>query len=110
MADLEYNVARQGARVTVHVSGELNMKVSTRLRKALHEHLAQNPAEMVVDLGGVPFIDSSGVAILIEALRLQTKNKCVFRLENPSEQVLYTLKITQLTKVFGLEDLQEESS
>jgi anti-anti-sigma factor len=110
MAEMEYRVERVGDKTKILVSGEVNMKVSTKLRKALHEHLAQNPSEMVVDLAGVPFIDSSGVAILIEALRLQTKNKNVFRLENPTEQVRYTLKITQLTKVFGLKDLQEENS
>ena len=110
MSEIEHRVEKDGDKIKIFLEGKLNMKVSSKVRKVLHHHLGENPSEMVVDLAKVPFIDSSGVAILIEALRLQMKAKRSLRLENPTEQVRYTLKITQLSKVFGIEDLQEETS
>ena len=50
------------------------------------------------------------MAILIEALRLQMRDGKTLRLENPTEQVRYTLKITQLINVFGLEEVEEGSA
>ena len=100
----------QGDVYRVALSGEVNMQVAPELRRTLHEVLEKNPREIVVDLAGVPFIDSSGVATLVEALRLQLEREAKLRIENARESVRYTFEITRLTRPFGMADATEESS
>lgn len=103
-SELKHHVERRGDAVKIILEGEVDMRVASGLRDVLHEIIEENPATISVDLEKVPFIDSSGVATFVEALRLLMREEKTLRLENPSEAVRYTLKITQLLKVFGLEE------
>ncbi len=110
MAAVKHRVQQEGQTTHLFLEGEIDMRLAPELRKILHGILSRNPPELVVDLGGVPFIDSSGVATLVEALRLQMKDKRTLKIKNPTEAVRYTFKITQLTKVFGIEEISSEKS
>ena len=101
---LRHRVEREAGVVRVFLDGEIDMRVAPTLRSILHGIIDEHPDEIRVDLASVPFIDSSGVATLVEALRLLMREKKVLTLENPSEAVRYTLRITQLLKVFGIDD------
>lgn len=103
MAELIHELRREGAIAHLSLSGEIDMRVASQLRSVLHEILEDSPHELVVDLAEVPFIDSSGIATLVEALRLQMNRDHSLRILNAAEPVFYTFKITQLTKAFGME-------
>ena len=102
---LQYREERNdGTNVRLYLSGEVDMRVAPDLRTLLHRVIEEDPAELAVDLADVPFIDSSGVATLVEAQRILMGKEKKIRLENPSDAVRYTLKITQLLRVFGIEE------
>ena len=100
---LKHHVERDGMTMRITLEGEVDMRVAPSLREILHSVIEENPEEVIIDLEKVPFIDSSGVATFVEALRLLGRSNKVLRLENPSESVRYTLKITKLLSVFGIE-------
>lgn len=52
----------------VAIAGELDLSTIPRMQGPLLEQIGQRPA-VLVDLSGLSFIDSSGIGILIEALR-----------------------------------------
>src|SRR5205814_9601006 len=55
--------------VHVHpLEGEIDLHVSPRLARSLARMIAKCPEQVVVDLSGVTFIDSSGLAVLINAM------------------------------------------
>ena len=64
-----------GRAVVIAPEGEVDMHESPRLRTALLDALAGGPAAVVVDLAGVSFMDSSGVATLVEAMKLAKGNQ-----------------------------------
>jgi anti-sigma B factor antagonist len=49
------------------LEGEIDLHVLPRLERALASMIKQRPPSLVVDLSGVHFIDSSGLAVLIRA-------------------------------------------
>jgi anti-sigma B factor antagonist len=49
------------------LSGELDMATAPQLTEALDPLIARGPHEIVVDLSALSFIDSSGIAALVEA-------------------------------------------
>ncbi|HEV7203803.1 MAG TPA: STAS domain-containing protein [Jatrophihabitans sp.] len=53
--------------VQLIVVGEIDIATAATLRRALAELLRKSPGRLILDLGGVDFIDSSGLAVLLEA-------------------------------------------
>ena len=51
------------------LEGEIDLHVSPRLARSLASMIAKRPTHLVVDLSGVTFIDSSGLAVLINAMQ-----------------------------------------
>lgn len=51
--------------LVVHLAGELDLETAAALEAPLDELLERRGAEVVVDLGGVEFMDSSGIALLL---------------------------------------------
>ena len=63
-----------------------------------------------LDLGGVEFIDSSGISMLIEARRQFDSVGRVLVVVNPSKAVLRLLVLTGLTEAFGIVNTPADSS
>jgi len=51
------------------LEGEIDLHVSPRVESSLASVIAKRPEHVVVDLSGVTFIDSSGLAVLINAMQ-----------------------------------------
>jgi anti-sigma B factor antagonist len=51
------------------LEGEIDLHVSPRLARSLASMIAKRPTHLVGDLSGVTFIDSSGLAVLINAMQ-----------------------------------------
>ncbi|WP_156756866.1 STAS domain-containing protein [Actinokineospora pegani] len=64
MNDFHHNAAVAGGRVLVTAVGELDMHNSGEFRQDLLDLLADD-TELVVDLAGLSFVDSSGLSVFI---------------------------------------------
>jgi anti-sigma B factor antagonist len=51
------------------LEGEIDLHVSPRVESSLASMIAKRPEHVMVDLSGVTFIDSSGLAVLINAMQ-----------------------------------------
>ena len=61
--------AGQAETVIVEVAGELDLHAASGLRAELARATAAQSPRVAVDLSGVPFIDSTGVGVLVGALK-----------------------------------------
>jgi anti-anti-sigma factor len=59
-----------GPWTVFRVTGELDLMTSPEVRRRVHAAVAAGRHEMVLDLSGVYFCDSSGVGVLIASRRL----------------------------------------
>ncbi|OLR94181.1 STAS domain-containing protein [Actinokineospora bangkokensis] len=66
MSDFHHTTDTSGGRVLVTAGGELDMHTSVAFRQVLLD-LLDKGTEVVVDLGGLTFIDSSGLSAFIAA-------------------------------------------
>lgn len=64
------DTATQGETLVLAPRGDVDMNVSPVLRQALRQALQTKPPCLVVDMSGVSYMDSSGVATLVEAMKL----------------------------------------
>ncbi|MBT5027990.1 MAG: STAS domain-containing protein [Nitrospinaceae bacterium] len=95
--------------VTVAVCGEIDMSSSTQMRDALSPLFQNNNKVIVVDLSGVSYIDSSGIATLVEGLQWSHSSKNKFRLAALTPGVKDVFEIARLLTVFEVFDTKEQA-
>ena len=98
---------KQGASV-VTFTGEVDLESSPAAREVLLKCL-ESTSKLIVDLSEVTYIDSSGVASLVEALQAAKKNGSQFALAAVSEPTRRVLELARLDKVFTLYDAVDEA-
>ena len=96
-----YTFERENGVCKIYASGEIDLSNSQELRKMV---LAALKADEVVDvdLSKVEYIDSSGIASLVEGLQYSKANNKSLKLVNPSSQVSAILDLARLDKVFEI--------
>ncbi|MCU1301291.1 MAG: metal transporter ATPase [Candidatus Sulfotelmatobacter sp.] len=101
-SNLEISVDQVGTDAIVRPSGRINVDSSPDLRDCLSAILSKEslPRAITVDLTGVPYIDTSGIATLIEALRIARHHQTIFCLEGLSGSVLRLFEVTGVLDLF----------
>jgi anti-sigma B factor antagonist len=92
----------RGEAVLVSPTGDVDLTASPVLRQALKQVLAGRPARLVVDLAGVPYMDSSGVATLVEAMQIARKGGTRMMLCSLQDKVRSIFEIARLDTVFTI--------
>jgi anti-sigma B factor antagonist len=97
-SNLEISVDQLGNDVIVRPSGRINVDSSPDLRDCLLAILSTEPLPraITVDLAGVPYIETSGIATLIEALKIARHHQTIFRLQGLSGSALRLFEVTGL--------------
>lgn len=85
--------------VVVRPEGRLNMIAAPGLREQLTSLVAAGTSRLVVDLGGVEFVDSSGLGALISGLKAARQSGGDLRIASPTPQVQSVLALTSLDRV-----------
>ena len=93
--------------VVLSVEGSVDIYSSPELRGELKAALEKKAPRIVVDLGGVTFVDSSGLATLIEALQKTQKYKGMLFLCNLNQTVLGVFQLANLDHIFQIKETRE---
>lgn len=91
------------------VEGQVDMHTSPDLRGKLRSTLEAKSTPIVVDLSKVTFIDSSGLATLIEALQAVGRYGGRLRLFGLSPAVRNLFKLSNLISIFDIKASREEA-
>lgn len=102
--NLDIEVQKQGdVSVTVIVKGDVTIQTSPQLQKALAPCFNEQVQEIRVDLSGVGFMDSSGIATLVEGLQWSRASGCNFVLTGLADTVRDVFALAKLDTVFEIE-------
>lgn len=101
IGEMEHSVQVLAGGVVVILRGEVDLRNSPRARKLLLDHVARSE-RVVVDLSGVSYLDSSGLASLVEALQAARRRQGRLSLAAVSEAAERVLHLARLDKVFAL--------
>jgi anti-sigma B factor antagonist len=103
---LEIAVDREGKDSVVRLNGRVDVDSSPDLRDQLRTLLSDKalPQTIIVDLTCVSYIETSGVATLIEGLRIARHHQTNFRLQGLSGAVLRLFQVTGVLALFEVKD------
>jgi anti-sigma B factor antagonist len=107
MADLKAQETTIEGRSTVIVSGQLTINTAPELRSVLMKYVKRRRASLLLDLSGVEFMDTSGLATLIEAHLQAERNRGTLVLFGLRPRIADVFKVTRVTSLFKILDTQE---
>ena len=100
---MKVDVRQEGNVWVVTPNGSLVIGAGERmLNEVVGRLFAERKFNLVLDLGGVPRIDSSGVDALVMACRRARENGGDAKLARLTPRIKQLLEITQLTTVFDI--------
>lgn len=88
--------------VIVEVVGEIDISTAPELRSGLAELVGKGRREIVVDLSGLEFIDSSGLGVLVGGLKRARADGGSLDLVITRESIAKLFRIMGLVKVFEI--------
>lgn len=102
----EATAVRDGGDLVISVVGDVDMHTAPRLRAFVQEAMALDAgtARVVVDLGDVPFLDSSGMGALLASKRIAEGLDAAFCLRRPSDRLRSLLRVTALERILAVVD------
>ncbi len=106
--DLKINQNGNGA-VTLLIEGDIDMSSSPLVRTQLTDLFKKNQKAIIVDLSKVAYVDSSGIATLVEGLQWSHANNTKFRLVCLTPMVKDVFEIARLLTVFEVFESHKEA-
>lgn len=86
----------------IQLEGRLNADSSPEVKATLHQNISAGYQKIIVNLEFVPFIDSSGLASLVSALRLAREKGGNITLCGIQSQAQIIFRLTMLDRIFAI--------
>ncbi len=107
---MDISTRKVGAATLVDVVGDITLYNSPQVRKVLLDLIKDKKTpRVIVNLERVKYIDSAGVASLVEGLKVSRDIKSSFALFGLSRTAREVLELTRLIKVFEVYNTEEEA-
>lgn len=91
-------------RTIVAVSGEIDVSTAPRLRTGLIELINNGQTDLILDLEGVTFLDSTGLGVLVGALKRVRTVDGSLHLVFTRARLVQIFRIIGLNTVFGIHE------
>ena len=103
------DIRRQGRTVVLELGGEIDMRSFGELKNKFKELYSEKPAVLLVDMSKVEFMDSSGLATLVGALKWCRLNGSELKLAGLTQRVRSIFEICRLDSAFQIYNSQAEA-
>lgn len=86
----------------IRMAGEIDYTVTPKIRTGLLNYIEKTKGSLKLDLSELDYLDSSGLAVFIEARRHLVEQGRVLEIISVKEEVKKIFQLTQVDKLFGL--------
>lgn len=105
--DLRLDVSERDGRFVLRVGGEIDVATAPRLREQLIAMVNEQRYQLIVDLSDVDFIDSTGLGVLIGALKRVRSHDGDLQLICGDPRIVKVFEITGLDQIFVMHETVE---
>lgn len=93
----------------IEITGDVDLYSSPMVRKTILKFISKKSPFILVNLAGVSYMDSSGVATLVEGLQMINEYKGMFGIFNVQGAVKDVFELSRLDKVFNIYNNETEA-
>ena len=108
--DLELEATERDGASVLSLQGEIDVYTAPRMRQAIVDLIDAGATHIVIDMERVDFLDSTGLGVLVGALKRLRAAGGTFGLVCAKEPLLKIFRITALDQVFPLYDTVEAAT
>lgn len=102
-------VRRNNGATVVVLQGEIDLHHVPEVQKVLVAEWSSKPTMLIIDLGDVGYMDSSGVGMLVQAFQKMKAADGKLRLVRMRDRVRSVFEITRLDKYFTICESEDEA-
>jgi len=106
-ADMQINLEEKNGISILRITGDIDINTSPDMKKFFDEGIGKDKSKVVIDLKDVGYVDSSGLATLVEILKSMRAYGGALKLSGLSSKVKGLFEITKLDKLFDIKDGEE---
>ena len=107
--DIQIEIKEEKCFPVLQVTGEVDVYTAPKLKSRILDQIDSGNYKMIIDLGGVDFMDSSGLGVLVGGLKRVGPHKGKIILTTNKSNILKIFKITGLDKVFDIYENLEDA-
>jgi anti-sigma B factor antagonist len=104
--ELSISITENGTARVVKLEGTCDLATAPELRQALHALTPPDVQDVTLDVSGLEFIDSTGLGVVLGAMRRLREGGGNLRIAGAAGTVRRVLEITDLDKVIPLVDAE----
>lgn len=108
--DIALDSRPEGSWTVIDVKGEVDVYTAPKLREKIVDLVNQGSHQIVVNLEGVEFLDSTGLGVLVGGLKRVKSHDGTLSLVCTKPKILKVFSITGLSKVFPIYDTVQEAA
>lgn len=101
--DLQITKERAGEMLTVHITGDLNVKTSPQLEDEVTKLLGE-VKELILDFAGVEYISSAGLRVLLGLEKTMRRQGGSMKMRNVNPAVREIIRLAGFLQVMHIED------
>lgn len=101
---LNIAISQEADTVLVKVAGEVDVSNASELRDAINAKLPETTGELVVDLADVPYIDSTGIGVLVGAAHRARGQGAMLVVARPQRNVARVLGMLGVEKDLNIRE------
>lgn len=106
---MEITIERGRNYAVINVSGDIDLYTSPQLRQEMLRLANKKNMVLLVNFRNVSYMDSSGVATLVEALQLTKKNGGKLRLFHLAQPIKDLFELSRLDRVFEVYESEQQA-
>lgn len=91
----------------LRLSGELDLRNVPEVRRVIRELIDEGSVNIIINLSGLEFIDSSGLGVLVGGLARVREKQGTIKLACNNRRILRVFEMTRLTQLFDIYDDEE---
>jgi len=106
---MQVNMEEVGGVSVIRVKGDIDINTSPDIKKSFDRLITDKKDKVVIDFAAVDYVDSSGLATLVEILKKLRAYGGKLKLASLSEKVHGLFEITKLNKLFDIADSESSA-
>ncbi|MGQ9630291.1 MAG: STAS domain-containing protein [bacterium] len=106
---MEIRERKEGKVTIVDIVGDLNIGGTAPLRRVLSECISRGDCDIIVNLSQVPYIDSSGLGMLVAGYTSAVRNGGTLKIAGLGRSLERVFRLVRLTNFFEIYTTVEEA-
>ena len=106
---MQMKVEEKNSVTVCSINGDIDINTSPQIKREFDKMLSDKKKSVLINFGGVNYIDSSGLATFVELLKNVRGYSGALKLSNLSQKIRSLFEITKLEKLFDIKAEENEA-